>query len=272
MSDPFVFISYSRQDRHFVDRLSRELQLAGVRTWTDTQNIAPGADFRTAISQSLQDAKVLIYVSSKNSAGSEWMQHELHAFLARPGTQVLPLVLDDAGRHSMPEFLRTIHWLDFTGDFEQPFSYLLKAVHSLRGAWQVESREPRSKGYVFLSYASEDSDFVSSLKAFLAGRGYSFWDYLASKKNYQVDYTLELEERISNAEATLSVVSPDWKKSTTALQELHFSKELGKPVFILRAKALAPTLLLAGLTFIDFTVSREAGFSTLAEEMASVGL
>ncbi len=151
MSDPFVFISYSRQDRHFVDRLSRELQLAGVRTWTDTQNIAPGADFRTAISKSLQDAKVLIYVSSAHSAGSEWMQHELRAFSDRPGTQVLPLVLDEAGRHSMPESLRTIQWLDFTGDFDQPLSYLLKALHSLRGNSPRRVTRAKVQGVLFSS-------------------------------------------------------------------------------------------------------------------------
>jgi hypothetical protein len=83
---------------------------------------------------------------------------------------------------------------------------------------------------------------------------------------------LELEERITNAEATLSVVSPYWKKSPTALQELHFSKDVETPVFLLRIKNPGPTLALAGLTFIDFMGSREAGFAKLAEEMENVGL
>lgn len=105
----------------------------------------------------------------------------------------------------------------------------------------------------------------------MAQRGYSFWDYLASRRDYQRDYTLELEDRIANAEATLSVISPDWKKSSTALQKLHFSKEIGTPVFILKAKSLGPTLALAGLTFIDFTTSKATGFSQLAEEMEIAG-
>ena len=55
---------------------------------------------------------------------------------------------------------------------------------------------------MFISYAGEDTAFVSELKSFLAERGDSFWDFQTSKRNYQRDSTLELEERISNAEAT----------------------------------------------------------------------
>ena len=120
--------------------------------------------------------------------------------------------------------------------------------------------------------ATEDRDFVKELKTFLAARGYTFWDFHTSKRNYQLDYTLELEERIRDAEATLSVVSPEWKRSKTALQELHFSNDVNTPVFLLRVKDPGPTLALAGLTFIDFTQSRDEGFERLDEEMRSVGL
>ena len=68
------------------------------------------------------------------------------------------------------------------------------------------------------------------------------------------------------------MVSPEWKRSKTALQELHFSNDVETPVFLLRLKDPGPTLALAGLTFIDFTQSRAEGFEKLANEMLSVGL
>jgi hypothetical protein len=34
MANPYVFISYSRQDRDFVERLASGLRHAGVETWT----------------------------------------------------------------------------------------------------------------------------------------------------------------------------------------------------------------------------------------------
>jgi hypothetical protein len=113
---------------------------------------------------------------------------------------------------------------------------------------------------------------VTELKRHLKGRGYSYWDFQESIRNYQVDYTLELEGVIVNAEATLSVISPDWKKSPTALQELHFSKEVKKPVFLLRLKDPGPTFTLAGMTFIDFTGQRKDGFTRLDGEMKRFGL
>ena len=271
MTSPYVFISYSRQDRPFVDRLARELQLAGVNIWLDTQNISAGENWQQEIEKGLFQADVLLYVASSQAASSAWIEYELQAFLRGTG-RIIPIVTDDAGASALPEFLQRIQWVDFRGSFDFGIKSLLSGLDALRGKAPIEPPKERSKGYVFISYASEDNTFVVDLKAFLAARGYSFWDFQTSKRNYQVDYTLELEERISNAEATLSVVSPDWKKSHTALQELHFSKEVGTPVFLLRLKNPGPTLTLSGLTFIDFTNADDDGFRKLAHEMRDVGL
>ncbi len=270
-SSPYVFISYSRQDRKFVDRLSHELRLAGVQTWTDTQNIQPGANWQQEIEKGLLQADVLLYVASRQASSSSWIELELQAFLKGDG-RVIPLVIDDAGPELMPPSLKRVQWVDFRNDFRNALNYLLVGIQGLRSLTPVEPPIKQSKGYVFLSYASEDVKFVQDLKSFLADRGYSFWDFQTNKRNYQLDYTLELEERISNAEATLSVVSPYWKKSRTALQELHYSKEMQKPVFLLRLKNPGPTLAVAGLNFIDFTESFHAGFQKLATEMQDVGL
>ena len=271
MASPYVFISYSRQDREFVERLSVALQRAGVETWVDTQNIVAGANWEQEIKKGLLQADVLLYVASAHSGSSGWIELELQAYLGGKG-RVIPIVIDDAGPTSMPPSLRAFQWADFRGDFERATSQLLDGIRHVQGRAPVEPRPSKSKGYVFISYAAEDEAFTSELKAFLTGRGFSFWDFHTSNRNYQLDYTIELEERISNAEATLSVVSPNWKRSPTAMQELHFSKEVGTPVFLLRLLNPGPTLALAGLTFIDFTQSRSDGFTTLAREMEDVGL
>ena len=271
MSNPYVFVSHSRKDREFVDRLTSALNAAGVRTWVDTQNISPGLNWQVELERALFAADVLLYVASRNSSDSKWLQAEVAAFMGKKG-RIVPLILDDDGASHLPPFLSAIQWVDFRTDFQSAIRTLLHGIHGLAGTKPVPQRRELSKGYVFISYSTEDREFVKDLKAFLATRGYTFWDFHTSKRNYQLDYTLELEERIRDAEATLSVVSPDWKKSKTALQELHFSNEVSTPVFLLRLKDPGPTLALAGLTFIDFTQSRDEGFDRLAEEMLSVGL
>ena len=83
MKDSYVFISYSRQDRQFVEALTAKLREAGVRTWTDLDNISPGQDWAREIDRGLLEATVLIYVASKNSAQSRWMDRDTMLLLRR---------------------------------------------------------------------------------------------------------------------------------------------------------------------------------------------
>jgi len=271
MPKPYVFISYSRHDRAFVERLADALSAAGVETWTDVSNIAPGQNWQQQIEKGLLNAEVLLYVSSGHTSASQWMEQELRAFLGGTG-RVIPLILDAEGERSLPATLRQFQWADFRGNFDDAVRKLVSGIDSLRQREPLSRPETKSRGYVFISYAAEDADFVEKLKTHMKGRGYSYWDFRESERNYQVDYTIELEGVISDAEATLSVVSPDWKKSPTSLKELHFSEQVSTPVFLLRVRDPGPTLALAGLTFIDFTASERAGFSKLDTELSKFGL
>lgn len=271
MAKPYVFISYSRHDRGFVERLSAALRSAGVRTWTDVENISAGANWQAEIEKGLLQATVLLYVSSQNASTSKWMEQELGAFIRGSG-RVIPIVIDSEGANLLPPLLRQIQWADFRFDFETALRLLLKGIHSIQGSAPIAAPQPISKGYVFISYAAEDASFAGELKTYLKKRGYSFWDFRESERDYQVHYTLELEGVITNAEATLSVISPDWKRSPTSLQELHFSKEVRTPIFLLRVRDPGPTLALAGMTFIDFTGSHKDGFVRLDGEMKRSGL
>jgi len=129
MSSPYVFISYSRQDRQFVERLTRELQLAGIQTWIDTQNISAGANWQQEIEKGLLEADVLLYVASSQASSSGWIELELQAFLKGSG-RVIPLIIDDAGPTSMPLALQTIQWVDFRQDFQSALRQLLKMQSS----------------------------------------------------------------------------------------------------------------------------------------------
>jgi len=271
MSTPYVFISYSRQDRAFVERLTDALSAAGVETWTDVSNIAPGQNWQDQIEKGLLSAEVLLYVASRNTSESRWMEEELRAFMRGTG-RVIPLIIDAAGEESLPSVLRQFQWADFRGDFSNAVGKLLLGLTALRQGEPLARPEAKSKGYVFISYATEDGAFVETLKEHMKDRGYTYWDFRESQRNYQVDYTIELEGVINDAEATLSVISPDWKRSSTSLQDLHFSKEVHKPVFLLRVRDPGPTFALAGMTFIDFTGSHKMGFAKLDLELSKFGL
>jgi hypothetical protein len=152
MPKQHVFISYSREDRSFVDRLSQDLLAAGVTIWQDTKEIAAGENWRLAIEQSLRQASAMLYVASARSAASHWMAKELEAVFSR-GTLVIPLILDDEGEHRLPSFLREYQWVDFRSGYDDALAELLVALQPFRGRRPVVAAKQKTKGYVFLSYA-----------------------------------------------------------------------------------------------------------------------
>lgn len=255
-----------------MERLASGLRHAGVRTWTDLENIAPGLDWAQTIEKGLMQATALIYVASKHSVQSSWMNKELNVFIAKKQEHVIPIVIDNEGTSNLPLALEQIQWADFRGPFEPALRSLLQGLEELRGTAPVATPKPKSKGYVFISYADEDSQFVGELKAFLKQQGYAYWDFRESERDYQADYSLELENVIQGAAGTLSVISPEWKRSPTALQELHFSREIGTPVFLLKIRDPGPTLAISGMTHIDFRTKDAEGFAKLDSEMKRKGL
>lgn len=271
MTEPYVFISYSRRDSEFAGKLADSLQAMGVQTWTDVENISPGDNWQKEIEKSLLSASILIYVASKNSVASNWMDLELKAFLQGRG-RIIPIVIDDVGASHLPFPLSQYQWADFRGDYAPAFHRLIEGISFIQQPEPVGRPEIKSKGYVFISYAKEDSLFVDELKLFLKERGYAYWDFQESERDYNSDFSLELEGVISEAASTLSVISPDWKKSQILIQELHFSKEVGTPVYILKIRDPGPTLVLSGLTYIDFTGERNKGFTSLDKELKRKGL
>jgi hypothetical protein len=117
MSNPYVFISYSRQDRNFVERLSAALKFAGVQTWTDVENVSAGANWQNEIEKGLLQAQVFLYVASRNTSTSKWMEQELAAFMRGTG-RVIPIIIDDQGPITLPALLQQFQWVDFRSDFD----------------------------------------------------------------------------------------------------------------------------------------------------------
>lgn len=271
MDNPYIFISYSREDYLFVENLSNTLRDKGIQIWLDRENIPAGTDWQKAIETGLLGASLIIYVASKHSATSQWMNVELATFLQLK-KRIIPIVLDEAGARNLPSPLKQIQWVDFRSDNKIGFKELFDGIAFLKRSPKIEHPKLKSKGYVFISYADEDKLFVADLKIFLGKHDYAYWEFEESSRDYNVDYSLELEGVISGAACTLSVISPNWKQSRVSMQEFQFSKDVGTPVFILKVDDPGPTLVLSGLTPIDFTHDRDKGFVRLDKALKSKGL
>lgn len=73
-----VFLSYSRKDAHFVDRVRHTLTRADIPVWLDTQELVPGTpNWEQAITDALDAAFALVLIASPDAKISPYVQGEV---------------------------------------------------------------------------------------------------------------------------------------------------------------------------------------------------
>src|SRR4051794_4994800 len=86
-----VFISYSRADEQFANRLRDRLAAKGVSVYFDRAIVA-GEDFSNGIHRALDEAKVVVVLLSQNSARSGWVDAELRMALESQA-KIVPVLI-----------------------------------------------------------------------------------------------------------------------------------------------------------------------------------
>ncbi len=110
MSD--LFISYSRDDRTFVEKLHAAVKDSGRDAWLDKFDIEKGEKFWREIEQGIDGANAFVFVVSptsiKKAAGEkEYCRREIE-YAVRQGKRIIPIVLRDLFEPSE----RVERWLD----------------------------------------------------------------------------------------------------------------------------------------------------------------
>lgn len=116
------FISYSRGDEEFVDRLYADLQDKGVRCWLDRRDLRGGDLLRDAVEGAIRAHDRLLLVLSESSLSSAWVDQEVTTAFEREKrekkTVLFPIRLDEtimAIKSGWPADLRrSRHIRDFT--------------------------------------------------------------------------------------------------------------------------------------------------------------
>jgi uncharacterized protein YjbI with pentapeptide repeats len=102
---PRLFISYSRQDTRFVDKLEVSLKRNKFVVFRDTSDISPGDNFVSTIIKQIRDATGLVAIISECYATSLWGKAELYSALTS-GKLTIPVVLSEAALSALEEPLR----------------------------------------------------------------------------------------------------------------------------------------------------------------------
>jgi DNA-binding beta-propeller fold protein YncE len=127
MSD--VFISYSRRDKAFVQRLHHALAAEGRDTWVDWEDIEYTEDWWAGIQAGIEKADTFIFVISPDSVASEVCHEEINHAAAH-NKRLVPIVYRDAPTDQVPEKLKHLNWLFFRedDDFDRVFQDLMRVM------------------------------------------------------------------------------------------------------------------------------------------------
>lgn len=134
-----IFISYSRKDQAFVQRLVNDLtaRLPEFEIFYDML-IEPGRSWADTLTAQIERADIVLALLSPDYLESPWAQQELNVALERQlerQARVIPLMV----RPCTPMgFLAKIMWVDFTGDYEVALARLIWGI--------TGERPPAAKG------------------------------------------------------------------------------------------------------------------------------
>ena len=80
-----IFISYSHDNKEFVDQLAMQLVHRNVNVWLDRWELSIGDSIIDKVQEAVDGASALLVILSKASIASEWCKKELSSgFLRRP--------------------------------------------------------------------------------------------------------------------------------------------------------------------------------------------
>lgn len=121
-----IFISYSRQDKPWVDTLAAALIAQGYAIWWDAE-LLPGQNFENAIKHVLDNARCVVTVWSTASVDSLWVREESSYALQR--NVLIPVLYQPV---TLPMPFGRIHTADlqgWQGDTNDPrFQTLLRGI------------------------------------------------------------------------------------------------------------------------------------------------
>lgn len=127
-----IFLSYSRSDGGYVDKLSVAIESVGVRVWVDRRGLRGGDQWREEIVRAIKTADLFMLVLSPNSARSDNVRKELDIAegAKRP---ILPVAIAPTKIPSAMEYqLVGIQIVELWRDSRRAGEWLLKAMSAYK--------------------------------------------------------------------------------------------------------------------------------------------
>ena len=138
------FISFSGNDRDFVEKIGDDLQREGIRCWYAPEEMKMGDAIRQQVDQQIRVQDKLLVILSKFSVESQWIQNEVEAAIkeehSRNRAVLFPVRLDNACMDAEKDWLdnlqKTHQIYDFTNweNWEVYFTQFSRLSENLRAS------------------------------------------------------------------------------------------------------------------------------------------
>ncbi len=111
-----AFISYSRINKEFATKLTKELRSAGYPVWFDQLDIPTGSRWDDEVEKALRECSIFLIILTPASIASENVKDEI-GYAIDHGKRILPILLENC---DVPLRLRRFQYVDFTNkNFQQ---------------------------------------------------------------------------------------------------------------------------------------------------------
>ena len=127
-----VFISYSRRDEEFAERLRAALAESGKDVWVDREDIGPAVEWRREIELGIEGADIFTFLITPDSIRSEPCRRECEHAVAKK-KRIVPLLRHEPEGLEVPEELASRNYIFFRTEeeFAPGFVALLAAIDDL---------------------------------------------------------------------------------------------------------------------------------------------
>lgn len=143
MSD--VFISYSRRDKPFVERLDAQFKREGQETWVDWNDIPEGADWWKEIQGGIEGANTFVFIISPDSVVSDVCHQEID-YAIKNHKRFVPVVYREISHAqadgNMHPAISSHNWLFMreNDNFQQAFARLKEVLSTDLGHVRMHTR------------------------------------------------------------------------------------------------------------------------------------
>lgn len=137
-----VFLSYSRKDTEFMERVRDDLLSEGVDTWTD-EDLKPGtSEWEDAIEREIEQAVGLVVILSPDAKASRWVGREI-GYAEDFGKRIFPILVRGDKNSAVPLSLIRTQRVDARRDYQRAMRNLIDAVTEHLGIESISKRRDR---------------------------------------------------------------------------------------------------------------------------------